>query len=77
MTVWYHQALRMVVDSSGDPALERLYSARSGLPVRDLPNYHGTASSWQNHTFPGDTAFVVELPGGRLAATWRRATRAR
>ncbi|MFL5834681.1 MAG: N-acetylmuramoyl-L-alanine amidase, partial [Solirubrobacterales bacterium] len=28
--------------------------------------YHGTAVSWQNHTFPGDSAFVVELPGGAL-----------
>jgi N-acetylmuramoyl-L-alanine amidase/Zinc carboxypeptidase len=68
VTLWYHQALRMVVDSGGDPALERLYAARSGLPVRDLPNYHGTATSWQNHTFRGDSAFVVELPGGRLSA---------
>jgi N-acetylmuramoyl-L-alanine amidase len=66
VTVWYHQALRMVVKSSGDAALERLYSARSGLPRRDLPNYNGTAVSWQNHAFPGDTAFVAELPGGRL-----------
>jgi N-acetylmuramoyl-L-alanine amidase len=68
VTLWYHQALRMVVDSSADPALERLYAARSGLPVRDLPNYHGTAVSWQNHTFGGDSAFVVELAGGRLSA---------
>ena len=34
------------------------------MPRRALPPYHGTASSWQNHTFPGDTAFVVELPAG-------------
>jgi N-acetylmuramoyl-L-alanine amidase len=68
VTIWYHQALRMVVDSAGDPALERLYSARSGLPVRDLPNYHGTATSWQNRGYPGDSAFVIELPGGRLSA---------
>ena len=66
VTVWYHQALRMVVKSDGDPALERLYSSRSGLPRRALTKYHGTAVSWQNHTFRGDTAFVAELPGGRL-----------
>ena len=66
VTLWYHQALRMVVKSTGDPALERLYSRRSGLPRKRLPRYHGTAVSWQNTTFPGDTAFVVELPGGRL-----------
>jgi hypothetical protein len=68
VTLWYHQALRTVVRSEGDPALERLYSRRSGLPRRRLPRYRGTAVGWQNHDFPGDTAFVVELPGGRLAA---------
>ncbi len=72
VTLWYHQALRMVVKSTGDAKLERLYSARSGLPRRDLPNYHGTAISWQNHSFTGDTAFVVELPGGALSTTGAR-----
>ena len=47
--------------------------ARSGLPRKALPRYHGTAVSWQNHTFPGDTAFVVELPGGALPRGRRRA----
>jgi N-acetylmuramoyl-L-alanine amidase len=68
VTLWYHQALRMVVKSTGDPKLERLYSRRSGLPRRRLPRYHGTAVSWQNTSFPGDTSFVVELPGGPLPA---------
>ncbi len=68
VTLWYHQALRMVVKSGGDAELQRLYSRRSGLPRRALPAYRGTATSWQNKTFPGDTAFVVELPGGSLPA---------
>jgi N-acetylmuramoyl-L-alanine amidase len=68
VTLWYHQALRMVVKSTGDAKLERLYSARSRLPRKSLPRYHGTAISWQNHTFTGDTSFVVELPGGALPA---------
>jgi N-acetylmuramoyl-L-alanine amidase len=70
VTVWYHQALHIVVkgQAGGDPALERLYSRRSALARRGLPNYHGTAISWQNHTFRRDSAFVVELPGGRLGA---------
>jgi N-acetylmuramoyl-L-alanine amidase len=68
VTLWYHQALRMVVKSTGDAVLERLYSRRSGLPRRRLPRYHGTAVSWQNTTFRGDTSFVVELPGGALPA---------
>ena len=77
VTLWYHQALRIVVKSAGDPKLERLYSARSGLPRKALPRYHGTAVSWQNHSFAGDTAFVVELPGGALPTRGRAPARAR
>ena len=66
VTLWYHQALRIVVRSDGDPALERLYSRASGLPRKRLPGYHGTATSWQNSEHPDDSAFVVELPGGPL-----------
>jgi N-acetylmuramoyl-L-alanine amidase len=74
-SVWYHQALRLVTGQGGDGRLLRLYAARSGLPARRLPNYRGTAISWENHSDPGSTAFVVELPGGRLsrAATDRHA----
>jgi N-acetylmuramoyl-L-alanine amidase len=66
VTLWYHQALQIVVKSDADPKLERLYSSRSGLPRRALPRYHGTAISWQNHTFEGDSAMVIELPAGAL-----------
>ena len=68
VTLWYHQALHIVVKSAGDAKLQRLYSRLSGLKRRGLPAYHGTVSSWQNSTFPGDTAFVVELPAGPLPA---------
>jgi beta-N-acetylhexosaminidase len=67
VSIWFHQALTMVVKSKADPKLQRLYSRLSGLPVDKLPDYHGTAVSWQNHNFKGDSAFVVELPGGRLS----------
>ncbi len=62
VTVWYHQALRTVVRTAGDLRLQRLYSRLSGLPLKPL-EYHGTVSSWQNSTFPGDTAFVVDRDG--------------
>ena len=69
VTVWYHQALRLVTLVPGaDAGLIRAYGARTGLPPRVLPPYRGTATSWQNHTFPGTSAFVVELPAGPLAA---------
>ncbi len=54
--------------SEGDPFLERLYSRRGALPRRSIGPYHGTAMGWQNRSFPKDSAFVVELPGGRLPA---------
>ena len=68
VTVYYHQHLRLVNLSSGaDPAVVRAYARRVGLPARTLPNYRGTATSWQNHTFPGTSTFVVELPAGPLS----------
>jgi N-acetylmuramoyl-L-alanine amidase len=75
VSVWYHQELRMVVRSSGDPALERIYSRGSGLPRRSLPAYPGTAVSWQNAGFRGDSAFVVELDGSVSGAEAARNAR--
>jgi N-acetylmuramoyl-L-alanine amidase-like protein/zinc carboxypeptidase len=72
VTIWYHQALRLVTRTErGDRALERLYASRSGLPHRRLPPFPGTASAWQNARFQGTAAFVAELAGGRLS---RRST---
>jgi protein MpaA len=78
VTVWYHQHLRLVNLSTGaDPRLVRDYARRVGLPARTLPNYRGTATSWQNHAFPGTSSFVVELPAGPLPrAAARRHARA-
>ena len=73
VTVWYHQHMRLVNLSSGaDPRVVRAYARRVGLPARPLPNYHGTATSWQNHTFRGTSSFVVELPAGPLPAASAR-----
>ena len=66
VSVWYHQHMRLVDRSGGDPYLERLYARRSRLPYRRIAPLPGTATSWQNHSFPRDSAFVVELPAGSL-----------
>jgi murein peptide amidase A len=66
ITIWYHQALDMVVRSSGKYWIQRKYARLTGLRLARLPFYRGTATSWQNHKYPGATAFVVELPAGRL-----------
>lgn len=66
-TVWFHQRLRLVNLSSGaDSEVVRRYARRVNLPARTLPDYRGTASSWQNHDRPGSSAFVVELAAGAL-----------
>jgi beta-N-acetylhexosaminidase len=76
ITIWFHQHLRLIARSDGDPFLERLYARRTGLRRRRLAPLPGTATSWQNNAFPRDTAFVVELPADRLdrAATRRHAS---
>ena len=73
LTVHYHQHMRLVALAHGaDNAPVRAYARRVGLPVRRLPYYRGTVTSWQNRRAPDTTAFVVELPAGRLS---RRAAR--
>ena len=75
LTIWFHQPFGLVDRSGGDPAVERRYAQLVGLPLVGLRRYPGSASSWQNHTIAGSTAFVVELPAivpGRLV---RRAAR--
>ena len=67
ITIWFHQHMNLVDAPGGDIRIERRYARLVGLPLRRLPPYPGTATRWQNHTFPGTTAFVVELPAGRLS----------
>ena len=68
VTIWYHQALRLVDYSSGaDPVLVRAYAERVGLPARHIGFLPGIATRWQNTYFPRSSAFVVELPGGHLS----------
>jgi protein MpaA len=72
VTIWFHQPFGLVDRSGGDVRIQRRYARLVDLPLVQLGRFHGTATSWQNHTYRGTTAFVVELPGGRLAP---RATR--
>ncbi|RKQ91520.1 zinc carboxypeptidase [Solirubrobacter pauli] len=64
--IYYHQHMGITVRARGvDAAVQRGYARRTGLPLRSLPNYHGTAIGWQNHLIADGTAFVVELKAGR------------
>jgi protein MpaA len=69
LSVWYHQHATLVDESGGDPAIERRYAQLVGLPFKRFDRPPGSITSWQNHTFPGVTAFVVELPAGRLSSS--------
>lgn len=66
VTIWFHQHLNMVVLTRGNLGLQRRFARLAGLRTGYLPRYPGTATGWSNSTFPGTTAFVVELPAGRL-----------
>lgn len=75
ITIWYHQAMELVVKAGRKRFrhIQRRYARSVGLPLRDLGFIPGTAISWQNHRYPGHLAFVVELPGGAMSE--RSATR--
>jgi protein MpaA len=65
LAIYYHQHLGITVRAPGaDPALQREYARRTGLPLRSLPAYRGTAVGWENHLLSGGSAFVVELRAG-------------
>ena len=65
LAIYYHQHMGITVRARGvDASLQRDYARRTGLPLRSLPAYHGTAISWQNRLISDGTAFVVELRAG-------------
>jgi len=76
VTIWFHQPFGLVDRSGGTAAIERRYSELVGLPLVGLRRYPGSASSWQNHTLPQSTAFVVELPTLVSGALVKRAATA-
>jgi hypothetical protein len=69
VSIWYHQHASLVDDSSGGSlAIEGRYAHAVGLPLRNYGVFPGSITSWQDRTYPRDTAFVVELPPGQLTA---------
>ncbi len=68
VTIWFHQSDNLVDQSGGTPAIERRYARLTHMRLARLPRYPGSAAGWQNHRLPATTAFVVELPAGRLTA---------
>jgi len=77
LSIWFHQPYDVTDQSGGDARIERRFARLSGLPLRRLPRYPGSITSWQDFRVRTGTAFVVELPAGpptkRAAARYARA----
>jgi protein MpaA len=69
ISIWYHQHLDLVDLSGGDARIERRYARLVGERAVQLTRYPGSVTSWENASMPGTTAFVVELPAGRLSVS--------
>ena len=80
VTIWFHQPQALVRAWGPSIGVARVYARLAGMPYRSLRWPNGTAPNWQNHRFPDDAAFVVELPAGPLPAgrtsarTWARSS---
>lgn len=64
VTIWYHQHMDLVDEAGGDRGVARRYARIAGLRATCLTFLSGVETGWSNHTFPGTTSFVVELPAG-------------
>lgn len=77
VTIWFHQPFGLVDRPSGNPFAAHRFAELIGLPLHRLAGrYPGSASRWQNHRFPGATAFVAELPRLVSGVLVRRGTAA-
>jgi len=64
VTIWFHQHADLVDNSGGNPAVEEQFADETDLQFARLARYPGSVTGWENHRFPGSSAFVVELPAG-------------
>jgi murein peptide amidase A len=77
VSIWFHQHLDLVDDSTGNRSLERRFARAAGLRLGRLTREPGSAVTWETHRFPHASSFVVELPAVSLApAAVTRLTRA-
>jgi protein MpaA len=67
VSIWYHQHMNLVDESGGDVSIERRYAQLVGLRAERLAPLPGTVTRWENARVRRSTAFVVELPAGRLS----------
>ncbi|MGH2956518.1 MAG: M14 family zinc carboxypeptidase [Solirubrobacterales bacterium] len=66
VSVWYHQDWNAVLACPGPKSAAR-YARLVGMKTSCRgKRLRGTAISWEQHAIRGASAFVVELPGGKL-----------
>jgi protein MpaA len=68
VTITYHQHMDLVDMAGGDRGVARRYAHLAGLRPTCLTFLSGEETRWSNHTLPGTTSFVVELPAGPVPA---------
>ncbi|HUY71357.1 MAG TPA: DUF2817 domain-containing protein [Gaiellaceae bacterium] len=66
ISIWFHQHLDVVDDSVGSVTIEYDFAAAAGMRMGPLLAEPGSAVTWESHCLPAGTAFVVELPAGRV-----------
>jgi hypothetical protein len=70
LSIWYHQPWGAVLVCHGRPRIAARYAklVRMSTSCRGK-GLRGTAITWEMHTFPGSSAFVVELPPGKISGS--------
>ncbi len=78
LSIWYHQPWGAVLACRGRPPIAAEYAKLVGMRTSCKgKGLHGTAITWETHAFPGSSAFVVEMPPGKVSgATADRQARA-
>ncbi|HEY6654534.1 MAG TPA: M14 family zinc carboxypeptidase [Solirubrobacterales bacterium] len=68
LSIWYHQPWGAVLACHGNPRIAVIYARLVGMRTSCRgAGLRGTAISWETHTVPGSSAFVVEMPSGRIS----------
>jgi protein MpaA len=68
LSIWYHQPWGAVLACRGRPPIAAEYAKLVGMRTSCRgKGLHGTAITWEMHTFPGSAAFVVEMPSGGIS----------
>jgi murein peptide amidase A len=67
LSIWYHQPWGAVLACRGSPPIAAEYAKLVGMRTSCRgKGLHGTAITWEMHAFPGSSAFVVEMPPGKV-----------